>query len=274
MKLNWIISTVSKAVLVTNLLVGQHTGYAEIIFYDMEGVDIQASTEGRFAIDNYMNRNNNLNNVTAGASISLDPGNVGFNYPHTHNDNNSPVPDIGYGVYKLTSDFLPTFYIDTRHCDYWPAGLVSGTPDLMIKIESEIPVFSFGNWPDTDMLYPIDAGMTIYLSWAWLDHEVVNSGNVNSFGNPSNYYCYEAPITFTQKYDTETLSGIFEIPELSITLISGGLMEEAGYYQLRWNGRNKENHSLSSGMYIIQMMAKSMEDGELFTKAQKIVLMK
>jgi flagellar hook assembly protein FlgD len=51
-------------------------------------------------------------------------------------------------------------------------------------------------------------------------------------------------------------------------------MEEAGYYQIRWDGKNISDKPLSSGMYIIQMTAKSMEDGELFTKAQKVVLLK
>ncbi len=51
-------------------------------------------------------------------------------------------------------------------------------------------------------------------------------------------------------------------------------MEEAGYYRIRWNGKNMSNIPLPSGMYIIQMTAKSMEDGELFTKVQKVLLMK
>ena len=51
-------------------------------------------------------------------------------------------------------------------------------------------------------------------------------------------------------------------------------MQKAGYHKIRWDGRNKTEKPLSSGMYIIQMTAKSMEDGELFTKAQKVVLLK
>ncbi len=51
-------------------------------------------------------------------------------------------------------------------------------------------------------------------------------------------------------------------------------MQVAGYHKINWNGVNKSGQQLSSGMYIVQMTAKSMESGELFTKAQKIVLLK
>ncbi len=41
-----------------------------------------------------------------------------------------------------------------------------------------------------------------------------------------------------------------------------------------WDGKNELGKPSSSGLYIIKMTAKSMEDSELFTKAQKVVLMK
>ena len=63
------------------------------------------------------------------------------------------------------------------------------------------------------------------------------------------------------------------IPEERVATLKNQ-MEEAGYYRIRWNGKNMSNIPLPSGMYIIQMTAKSMEDGELFTKAQKVVLLK
>jgi len=50
--------------------------------------------------------------------------------------------------------------------------------------------------------------------------------------------------------------------------------QEAGIKEIQWSGKNAVGRQVPSGMYIIQMTAKSMEEGELFTKAQKIVLMK
>ena len=66
---------------------------------------------------------------------------------------------------------------------------------------------------------------------------------------------------------------VYDITGRRVTTLKNQ-MEEAGYYRIRWNGKNMSNIPLPSGMYIIQMTAKSMENGELFTKAQKVVLLK
>jgi len=83
--------------------------------------------------------------------------------------------------------------------------------------------------------------------------------------------------TLTLPYALPDLSTVvihvYDINGRRINTLKNG-MQVAGYHKIRWDGKNKSDKPLSSGMYIIQMSAKSMESGELFTKAQKIVLLK
>jgi len=129
-----------------------------------------------------------------------------------------------------------------------------------------------------------------------------SAGHVSTPSNVISAQVVKAPIRketadnpLPEKYDltqgfpnpfNPTITLPYALPELSTVTIMvydvtgrrvatlKNQMEEAGYYQLRWNGRNESNKPLPSGMYIIQMTAKSMEDGELFSKAQKVVLLK
>lgn len=50
--------------------------------------------------------------------------------------------------------------------------------------------------------------------------------------------------------------------------------EDAGYYSMKWHGRDESGEFLSSGVYIVHISARSLESGNLFSKSQKVVMLK
>lgn len=50
--------------------------------------------------------------------------------------------------------------------------------------------------------------------------------------------------------------------------------EDAGWYSIKWYGTDDNEHSLSSGVYIIHISAQSLESDETFTKSQKVLFLK
>lgn len=52
--------------------------------------------------------------------------------------------------------------------------------------------------------------------------------------------------------------------------------QEAGYYQVQWNGRNTLDQSVASGLYIVRMQAKNLADRKApgFIKTKKLMLIK
>lgn len=185
-------------------------------------------------------------------------------------------------IYKLNTTVGDTWVVD----DTWDpptiatyVGLESNGDkhfNMIIPYGIEAHQYLEGNWglryleTEGSAYYRTDA----YVNGVYLDiiDEDVNRPEMyyTVFPNPFN------PIT-TIPYVLPDLSTVvihvYDIKGRRVNTLKNEI-QEAGYYRIQWDGTNKENHSLSSGMYIIQMTAKSMEDGELFTKAQKVVLLK
>lgn len=92
----------------------------------------------------------------------------------------------------------------------------------------------------------------------------------NAFPNPFN------PET-TIKYDLPEQSKvhltIFDLLGRKINTLKRKT-EDAGFYSIKWNGKDENGKPLSSGMYIINIFAQSLESEEIFTQSQKVVLMK
>ena len=55
-----------------------------------------------------------------------------------------------------------------------------------------------------------------------------------------------------------------------MTLING--RQAAGYYSIQWNGKNKQNSSASSGVYIYKLVAESQ--GKTYVQSKKMLLLK
>ena len=93
---------------------------------------------------------------------------------------------------------------------------------------------------------------------------------VNPFPNPFN------PET-TIKYDLPEQSKvhltIFDLLGRKINTLKNNT-EDAGFYSIKWNGTDENGKPLSSGMYIVNISAQSLEREEMFTQSQKVVLMK
>ncbi len=92
----------------------------------------------------------------------------------------------------------------------------------------------------------------------------------HAFPNPFN------PET-TIKYDLPEQSkvhlNIFDLLGRKINTLKNKT-EEAGWYSIKWDGKDKNGHPFSSGMYIISLSAHSTESEEVFSKSQKVVLLK
>jgi hypothetical protein len=57
-----------------------------------------------------------------------------------------------------------------------------------------------------------------------------------------------------------------------VTLEKG--IKKAGFYKLEWNGRNRWDHQVASGIYVYLISAKSVDGTRQFNKVHKMVLIK
>jgi len=92
----------------------------------------------------------------------------------------------------------------------------------------------------------------------------------NNYPNPFN------PSTAI-KYSVPTISDV----ELIIYDILGNEIksfninsQSPGYQNIIWNGTNNNNQMVSSGVYIYKLVAKSLENGKVFSKSAKMLLLK
>ena len=117
-------------------------------------------------------------------------------------------------------------------------------------------------------------------------NSVVTRGEGGEFNNkemiPTEYAIHTAfPNPFnpetTIKYDLQEQSQvqliIFDLLGRKINTLKNKT-EEAGWYSIKWDGKDKNGHPFSSGMYIISLSAHSTESEEVFSKSQKVVLLK
>jgi flagellar hook assembly protein FlgD len=56
------------------------------------------------------------------------------------------------------------------------------------------------------------------------------------------------------------------------TLVDGN--QAVGYKEVLWNGKDNNGLQVSSGIYIFHFKALSLEDGKVFEKSSKLVLLK
>lgn len=90
---------------------------------------------------------------------------------------------------------------------------------------------------------------------------------------------YPNPFNPTTKilYDIPEESNIkiivFDLMGRKIKTLQNGFFE-TGSYSLQWEGNDENSQSLSSGMYIINISARSLVSGLSFNKNQKVVLIK
>ncbi|GEM_PF-1365123 len=103
-----------------------------------------------------------------------------------------------------------------------------------------------------------------------LFNSIPDQFSIQSFPNPFN------PET-TIKYDLPKVSEVqlvvYDLLGRNINTLKNQ-REDAGYYSIKWNGRDENGHPLSSGVYFINLSAHSLNSGETFTQSQKVVLLK
>ncbi len=108
--------------------------------------------------------------------------------------------------------------------------------------------------------------------------------NVNSLNNeiPTEYALsgnFPNPFnpTTTIKYALPTESNvelkIYDLMGREIrTLVNGN--DGIGYKEIMWDGKNNSGNQVSSGIYLYRLVAKSLENGKVFEKSAKMILMK
>jgi len=171
---------------------------AEIFFLD----DAQWHTDiaNGFAINHNGLRDDSLNHGVAKVIQNAGEfqGATGFGF--YDGGPNGELDELGKGLYKLSSGGHYLYY-DLRSCRD-----TSISPDIMINTAP----FSFYFCHCTEAnTCNLSNGDTIRLSWLYLPHEIYETHDLSLFGNPTDYTCFETSITFSQKYNEETLNGEF-----------------------------------------------------------------
>lgn len=92
----------------------------------------------------------------------------------------------------------------------------------------------------------------------------------HAFPNPFNP---ETTIKYNLPEQSQVQLTIFDLLGRNINTLKNQ-MQEAGYFSKKWNGRDENGLSVSSGVYIVNISAQSLESDEVFTQSQKVVLLK
>jgi len=168
-------------------------------------------------------------------------------------------------VYLTSVDKYTNFYEDTQVTIASSGGKWWLDPSACYRITAEDSEGS-----ESDMTFPKCKPYLLY-------KQIVKSENL-----PDKFALYENhpnpfnPIT-TIKYDLPEESfvelRIFDLLGREIrTLISRS--EQAGYKSIIWNGENDMSNTVSSGIYIYTLIAKSMESEQEFHQTRKMVLLR
>ena len=80
-------------------------------------------------------------------------------------------------------------------------------------------------------------------------------------------------IKYTQPKESNVQLAIYDITGSEVkTLVAGN--QPVGYMEVIWDGKNNNGSQVSSGIYIFHLKALSLEDGKVFEKSSKLVLLK
>ena len=80
-------------------------------------------------------------------------------------------------------------------------------------------------------------------------------------------------IKYTLPKESNVQLAIYDITGSEVkTLVAGN--QPVGYMEVIWDGKNNNGSQVSSGIYIFHLKALSLEDGKVFEKSSKLVLLK
>ena len=85
--------------------------------------------------------------------------------------------------------------------------------------------------------------------------------------NPSTTIGYELPVRASVKLSVYDMLG----REVRVVSWAG---QSSGHHSMMWDGMDRYNHPLPSGMYVYRLQAHSFEDGRIFDASAKMVLVK
>ena len=100
-------------------------------------------------------------------------------------------------------------------------------------------------------------------------NDVTKSYQTNNYPNPFNS---STKIVFTLNNSSDVTLSIYNMLGQEIKTISAGNLTP-GTHNLAWNGTNRNNEPVSSGIYIYRLQVKD-NTGKTFSKSAKIVLIK
>ena len=232
-----------------------HTGEAEIIIFGLGEYDyVTATTDNGFALDNNLNRNNQLNTAVS------KKGPAGGLYANQHGidligTGQTDLNSIGYGLYKIHLGDIENnyFWVDMRHC-----GSYSGTPDLVLQYDGpNISKFWFSRWAE-DIEFNVIPGDTIRLSWISLTDSELRQNNPYNIQNQTDYSCYQTQVLLMGKNENENpLNAEFYIPYLNQNIVSGNtgkvLRGEYSYIKAVKNVGTYAHHNWEIGNNPIEL---------------------
>jgi len=93
------------------------------------------------------------------------------------------------------------------------------------------------------------------------------------FQNYPNPFNPETVIKFAVPEQSHVVIKVYDMLGKEVrALVNDG--KEAGYFDVRWNGKDNKGLKVSSGTYIYRITAKSNKSGKEFTESKKLVLLK
>jgi hypothetical protein len=146
-----------------------------------------------------------------------------------------------------------------------------------------------GTKPSTTTYRLSDKGLEVGKIYAYRLADISLNGQINyhetqyvTFNPPkvfALYQNYPNPFnpTTTIKYqlakDSKVSIRIYNILGQEVNRIVSGELP-AGFHQIVWSGRNKQNNLVSSGVYIYRIEARSLDGTEKFVKNRKLMFLK
>ncbi|MBL1212776.1 MAG: T9SS type A sorting domain-containing protein [Ignavibacteriae bacterium] len=128
------------------------------------------------------------------------------------------------------------------------------------------PVYYMRGAEIDNVTYGTVTSINIYLNKAYPNNFTLNQNYPNPF-NPTTTISYALPLESKVTLEIYDITGKLIQKHVSQS-------EQAGYHNFIWNGKNSNNFDVASGVYIYRFIAASLENKDVFSKSDKMMLVR